>query len=134
METTKMKTLKDLEILTNAFLNDASEEKGNEMISALADLIAQNTEILCDGIPSPVNPNVTVPSGYYGPDKRFYVHVFTSKKKFDESTASHPMWTHLKPLYEMLAKEKQYGGFSLNHRKNAGTVLITMDDLAGKIE
>lgn len=118
-----------LQILTEEFRKNPTDENGNEIIAEINKLIQENASILVDGIPSEVNPNVIVPSGYYAPDGRFYIHIFSSKLSFDASTATNPLFTHFQGLVAFIKENKQIGGFSLNHTKQTGAVLITREDL-----
>ncbi len=118
-----------LEKLAEEFREDPSDEKGNQIIAEICRLIQEDASILIDGIPSPVNPNVMVPSGYYAPDGRFYFHLFSSRVSFDRSVAEHPFLTHMSGLMEFLAKNPQVGGCSLNPLKEKGTILITREDI-----
>ena len=66
----------ELEIKAQKFREDPTDENGDKIIAEIVHLIENNASILVDGIPSDVNPNVIVPSGYYANDGRFYIHIF----------------------------------------------------------
>lgn len=119
----------ELEIKAKDFREKPTEENGNLIIQEIVKLINEDASIMIDGIPSDVNPTITVPSGYYAPDGRFYIHIFSSKVSFEVSTAEHPMMSHMKALYGFMEENSQIGGFSLNHTKDTGAILITREDL-----
>lgn len=119
----------ELEIKAKDFREHPTDENGDLIIQELVKLIKEDASMMIDGIPSDVNPNITVPSGYYAPDGRFYIHIFSSKVSFDISTAEHPMMSHMKALYGFMEENSQIGGFSLNHTKDTGAILITREDL-----
>lgn len=119
----------ELEIKAKDFRENPTNENGDLIIQEIVKLIKEDASILIDGIPSDINPTVTVPSGYYAPDGRFYIHIFSSKVSFDVSTAEHPMMSHMKALYAFMKENTQIGGFSLNHTKETGAILITREDL-----
>lgn len=119
----------ELEIKAQKFKEDPTDENGDKIIAEIVHLIENNASILVDGIPSDVNPNVIVPSGYYANDGRFYIHIFSSKVAFDASTATNPLLTHIHGLMEFMLENKQIGGFSLNHTKKDGSILITREDI-----
>lgn len=119
----------ELEIKAQKFREDPTDENGDKIIAEIVHLIENNASILVDGIPSDVNPNVIVPSGYYANDGRFYIHIFSSKVAFDASNATNPLLTHMHGLMEFMLENKQIGGFSLNHTKKDGSILITREDI-----
>lgn len=119
----------ELEIKAQKFREDPTDENGDKIIEEIVHLIENNASVLVDGIPSDVNPNVIVPSGYYANDGRFYIHIFSSKVAFDASTATSPLLTHMHGLMEFMLENKQIGGFSLNHTKKDGSILITREDI-----
>lgn len=119
----------ELEIKAQKFREDPTDENGDKIIEEIVHLIENNASVLVDGIPSDVNPNVIVPSGYYANDGRFYIHIFSSKVAFDASTATNPLLTHMHGLMEFMLENKQIGGFSLNHTKKDGSILITREDI-----
>ena len=118
-----------LEILANDFRQEPDDATGNKMLQSLAHIIQSDETILIDGIPSPVNPSVTGPSGYYAKDGRFYFHIFSSRQSFEESSAEHPMLTHMSGLMKLIEDNPQVGGFSLNQKKGYGTILLTREDI-----
>ena len=81
----------ELEIKAKDFGENPTDENGDKIIAEIVHLIENNASILVDGIPSDVNPNVIVPSGYYANDGRFYIHIFSSKVSFDA------WWFFIKP-------------------------------------
>lgn len=119
----------ELELKANTFRENPTEENGDLIIQEIVKLINEDSNIMIDGVPADNNPTITVPSGYYAPDGRFYIHIFSSKVSFETSTAEHPMMTHMKPLYGFMEENEQIGGFSLNHTKETGAILITREDL-----
>lgn len=119
----------ELQILTEEFRKNPIDENGDKIIAEIQKLIQTNASILVDGVASDVNPNVIVPSGYYANDGRFYIHIFSSKVAFDASTATNPLFTHMQGLVDFIKANPQIGGFSLNHTKETGAVLITREDL-----
>lgn len=123
-----------LEILAHDFRENPNDETGDRLLQSLAHIIENNEMILIDGIPSPVNPTITVPSGYYAKDGRFYFHIFSSKKSFEESSAQNPMLTHMEGLMKLLEDNEQTGGFSLNQKQGEGTILLTREDIAEAME
>lgn len=123
-----------LEILAQDFRDNPCDESGDKLLRALAYIIKNNEMILIDGIPSPVNPTVTVPSGYYAKDGRFYFHIFSSRQSFEESSASNPMLTHMEGLMKLLEDNRQAGGFSLNQKQGKGTILLTREDISDTLE
>lgn len=118
-----------LEQKAQNFLLDQSEENSSLLIAEFTKLILEDADILIDGIPDDEEPDKYDPSGFEGPDQRFYFHIFTSKLRFDESDAQRPMVTKLKAVLDQVFANDQVGGFSLNYKKNAGTVLITKEDI-----
>lgn len=88
---------------------------------------------LIDGVQSDVNKDITVPSGYYAKDSRFYIHIFSSKVAFDASTATNPFRIHMQDLMHYMDESEQIGGFSLNHTKETGSILITREDITSYI-
>ncbi len=119
----------ELELKANAFRNEPTDENGNKIIEEIVKMIKENSSILVDGVPSDVNPTVIIPSGYYSNDDRFYVHIFSSKVSFEASTATNPLITHMNGLWEFVLANDQIGGFSLNHTKETGSILITREDI-----
>lgn len=119
----------ELELKAKAFRNDPTEENGNLIIEEIVHMIQEDSSILVDGVPSDVNPTVIIPSGYYANDNRFYVHIFSSKLSFEESKATNPLFTHMKGLWNFILENEQIGGFSLNHTKESGAILITREDI-----
>ena len=118
-----------LEILAKEFRENPSAETGDRILAAMAKIIRDNEKILIDGIPSPVNPTITVPSGYYAKDGKFYFHIFSSRQSFDASSASNPMLTHMEGLMKLMEDNPQVGGFSLNQKAGSGTILLTREDI-----
>ena len=110
-----------LEILAKEFRENPSDETGDRILAAMAKII--------DGIPSPVNPTIIVPSGYYAKDGKFYFHIFSSRQSFDASSASNPMLTHMEGLMKLMEDNPQVGGFSLNQKAGSGTILLTREDI-----
>lgn len=123
-----------LEILAQDFRENPSDETGDKLLLSLVHIIENNEMVLIDGIPSPVNPTITVPSGYYAKDGRFYFHIFSSKKSFEESSAKTPMLTHMEGLMKLMDDNPQVGGFSLNQKKGFGTILLTREDIQEMME
>ena len=76
----------ELEIKAKDFRENPTEANGNKIIEEIVRLIKMNASVLIDGVQSDVNKDVTVPSGYYAKDYRFYIHIFSSKLAFDAST------------------------------------------------
>lgn len=118
-----------LEVKAKEFLEHPTDENGDKIIVELLRLNDENAMILIDGVPSDVNPTVTVPSGYYGKDGKFYVHIFSSNVAFDASTATNPHTVHMQDLMDFVCDHAQIGGFSLNHTKQTGAILITKQDI-----
>lgn len=118
-----------LEVKAKAFLENPTEENGNKIIVELLKLEKENAMICIDGVASDVNPTVTVPSGYYAKDGKFYVHIFSSNIAFDASTATNPHTVHMQDLMHFVYDNEQIGGFSLNHTKDSGAILITKQDI-----
>jgi hypothetical protein len=118
-----------LEQQVNAFLADQSEQNSGMLVAEFTKLILEDADILIDGIPDEEEPGKYDPSGFEGPDHRFYFHLFTSKLRFDESYAKNPMVTKLKAVLDQVFVNEQLGGFSLNYKKGQGTVLITKEDI-----
>ena len=50
----------ELEIKAQKFREDPTDENGDKIIAEIVHLIENNASILVDGIPSDVNPSVTV--------------------------------------------------------------------------
>lgn len=119
----------ELEILANDFRENPNDETGDKMLRALARIIEDNDTILIDGIPSPINPTVTVPSGYYAKDGRFYFHIFSSRQSFEASSAGNAMHARMEGLMKLMEDNPQVGGFSLNQRAGEGTILLTREDI-----
>ena len=86
-----------LEILAKEFRENPSDETGDRILAAMAKIIRDNEKILIDGIPSPVNPTITVPSGYYAKDGKFYFHIF-SFCQFIYSNAFFTQYTFLSSI------------------------------------
>lgn len=118
-----------LEQKAQNFLADQSDDNSNLLIAEFTKLILEDADILIDGLPDEEEPGKYDPSGFEGPDQRFYFHMFTSKLRFDESDSKHPMVTKLKAVLDQVFANEQVGGFSLNYKKGAGTVLITKEDI-----
>lgn len=118
-----------LELLAKQFRENPSDEIGDRILEAMAKIIRNNEKILIDGIPSPVNPTIIVPSGYYGKDGRFYFHIFSSRQSFDASSASNPMLTHMEGLMKLMEDNPQVGGFSLNQQVGSGTIVLSREDI-----
>lgn len=118
-----------LEQKANAFLKDQSDENSRLLIAEFTKLILEDADILIDGMEDDEEPGKYDPSGFEGPDQRFYFHMFTSKIRFDESNAAHPMVTKLKAVLDQVFANDQLGGFSLNFKNGEGTVLITKEDI-----
>ncbi len=119
----------ELELKSKTFRSEPTEENGNAIIDEIVHMIQEDASILADGVPSYVNPAVIIPSGYYANDNRFYVHIFSSKLSFEASTATNPLFTHMKGLWNFILENEQIGGFSLNHTKDTGAILITREDV-----
>lgn len=124
----------ELEIHAQDFRENPNDETGDKLLQSMVHIIKNNEMVLIDGIPSPVNPTITVPSGYYAKDGRFYFHIFSSKKSFDESSAHNPMLTHMEGLMKLIKDNSQVGGFSLNQKQGEGTILLTREDLMALME
>ena len=120
----------ELEIKAKDFRENPTEANGNKIIEEIVRLIKMNASILIDGVQSDVNKDITVPSGYYAKDSRFYIHIFSSKVAFDASTASNPFMMHMQDLIRYMDESEQIGGFSLNHTRETGAILITREDIA----
>ena len=118
-----------LEQKANAFLCDQSDTTSSQLIAEFTKLILEDADVLIDGIPDDDEPGKFDPSGFEGPDQRFYFHIFTSKLRFDESDATRPMVTKLKAVLDQVFANESLGGFSLNFKKGEGTVLITKEDI-----
>lgn len=118
-----------LEQRAKDFLQDQSDENSSLLIAEFTKLILEDADILIDGIPDEDEPGKYDPSGFEGPDQRFYFHLFTSKLRFDESDAQNPMVTKLKAVLDQIFANPQLGGFSINYRNGQGTVLITKEDI-----
>lgn len=118
-----------LEILANDFRQNMDEKTGEKILSAFVQIIRNNESILIDGIPSPINPDIIVPSGYYAKDGRFYFHIFSSRQSLEASSASNGILTHMDGLMKLMEDNPQVGGFSLNQRANEGTILLTREDI-----
>lgn len=123
-----------LEQRSKEFLNDQSEENSNLLIAEFTKLILEDADVLIDGTVDEDEPNKYDPSGFEGPDQRFYFHIFTSKLRFDESDAKNPMVTSLQPMLNQVFANDKIGGFSLNYRNGYGTVLITKEDIYHGLE
>lgn len=118
-----------LEQKVNMFLADQSDTNSSLLIAEFTKLILEDADILIDGIPDDEEPGKFDPSGFEGPDQRFYFHIFTSKLQFDQSEATRPMVTKLKAVTDQVFANENVGGFSLNYKNNQGTVLITKEDI-----
>jgi hypothetical protein len=118
-----------LEQKVDTFLKDQSEENSSLLIAEFTKLILEDADILIDGIPDDEEPGKYDPSGFEGPDHRFYFHMFTSKLRFDDSDAKNPMVTKLKAVLDQVFVNEQLGGFSVNYKNGEGTVLITKEDI-----
>lgn len=118
-----------LEQRVQEFLADQTEENSSRLIMEVIRLLAMDAEVVIAGSPVPDHPEMTDPAGYYGPDGRFYFHVFTSRLRFNESGAEHPCMTKLKFLLDQVFSNNTIGGLSLNYKKGEGTVVITKEDL-----
>lgn len=118
-----------LEQKLNQYLAEQTDENSSLLIAEFTKLILEDADILIDGSPDEEEPDKYDPSGFEGPDHRFYFHMFTSKLRFDESEAEKPMVTKLKGVLDQVFSNEALGGFSLNYKKNAGTVLITKEDI-----
>lgn len=118
-----------LEQKLNQYLADQTDKNSSLLIAEFTKLILEDADILIDGSPDEEELDKYDPSGFEGPDHRFYFHMFTSKLRFDESEAEKPMVTKLKGVLDQVFSNEALGGFSLNYKKNAGTVLITKEDI-----
>lgn len=118
-----------LEQRVQEFLADQTEENSSRLIMEVIRLLAMDAEVVIAGSPVPDHSEMTDPAGYYGPDGRFYFHVFTSRLRFNESGAEHPCMTKLKFLLDQVFSNDTIGGLSLNYKKGEGTVVITKEDL-----
>jgi hypothetical protein len=118
-----------LEQKAKSFLLDQSDENSSLLIAEFTKLILEDADVLIDGIPDDDDPGKFDPSGFEGPDQRFYFHIFTSKLRFDESDAKNPMVTKLKAILDQIFVNQQLGGFSINYKNGEGTVLITKEDI-----
>lgn len=118
-----------LEQQVNVFLANQSKNNSAMLVAEFTKLVLEDADILIDGIPDEEEPGKYDPSGFEGPDHRFYFHLFTSKLRFDESDAKKPMVTKLKTVLDQILVNEQLGGFSLNYQKGQGTVLITKEDI-----
>ena len=87
-----------LEMKVQKFLEDESDENSSLIIAEIIRLLAMDAEVVIAGNPVEGKEGLTDPAGYYGPDGRFYFHIFTSRLRFNESGAEHPYMTKLKFL------------------------------------
>ncbi len=118
-----------LEKLADQFLRDQSDANSNLLIAEFTRLILSDADVLIDGSEDPDHPGKYDPSGYEGPDHRFYFHIFTSKLRFDDSEAKNPMVTRLQGLLSPIFDNEYLGGVSLNYKAGAGTILISKEDI-----
>lgn len=118
-----------LEQYANAFLQQQTEENSGLLISEFVRLILNDADVLFDGIEDKEHPGMFEPSGYEGPDGRFYFHLFTSKLRFDDSDAKNPMVAKLKGILDQVFANEQVGGISLNYKAGSGTILISKEDI-----
>lgn len=118
-----------LEMKVQKFLEEESDENSSLIIAEIIRLLAMDAEVVIAGNPVEGKVGLTDPAGYYGPDGRFYFHVFTSRLRFNESGAEHPYMTKLKFLLEQAFTNDTIGGLSLNYKKGKGTVVITKEDI-----
>lgn len=123
-----------LEQKVQNFLQDESEENSSLLIAEIIRLLAMDAEVVIAGNPVEGQPGMTDPAGYYGPDGRFYFHVFTSRLRFNESGAEHPCMTKLKYLLDQAFSNETIGGLSLNYQKGKGTVVISKEDIMGALQ
>jgi hypothetical protein len=119
-----------LEELSQKFLKDQSEENSALLIAEFTRLILNDADVLIDGSQAAgAVKGQVIPSGYTGPDGRFYIHIFTSKIRFDDSDAKHPNLTKLKGLCQSVFDNEKLGGFSLNYKPGEGTILLSKEDI-----
>ncbi len=105
-----------LDILSDQFLQEPTDENGDKLIKEICRLIQGHKQITIDLIEQ---NQQTQPSGYMAEDGKFYVHIFSSEAKFLHSTAAHPGVVDMAQLYQSMCANPIIGGFSLNHQKKA---------------
>ncbi len=115
-----------LDILSQQFLEHPTQENGDLLVKEISRLIREHKNILIDVIDT---GKETQPSGYMGPDGKFYIHIFSSQERFAMSTATNPAIVDIAQLYTLFHTNPMIGGFSLNHIRNQGTIRITQDEL-----
>ena len=121
-------TLEELKKALEAYTANPDQTNTDKLVKGFASMIKTNAELYIDAIPSPINPNVDVPSGFNGPDGKFYVHVFTDKEALHAVTERNGKPVHLQALNAFVLKNQQIGGYSLNPH-GTSAVLITNEDL-----
>lgn len=114
-----------LENLYEDFIRNQTAGAGEALTAEIVRLTAQGADIIASGSAENGRTN---PEGYYGPDGRFYIHIFSGPERFALSNAGHPVKVNMKELYAA-AENGAVGGFSLNHRKSGGSVLIPKEDI-----
>lgn len=119
----------ELEKRAEKMKDDESEEAGKAVVDELVHLILQNADILISGITHDDPKGAVDPAGFYGPEGKFYVHIFSSKLAFDKSQFSSPMLTKLKELLDQIFARDEIGGLSLNYSPKDGAVLIPKKDI-----
>ena len=123
-----------LEQKVQDFLKDQTEENSSRLVMEVIRLLGMDAEVVIAGEPVADHPELTDPAGYYGPDGRFYFHVFTSRLRFNESGAQHPCMTKLKFLLDQVFTNEKIGGLSLNYKKGEGTVVIAKEDIMNALQ
>lgn len=116
-----------LDILAQEMKENESEENGKKVVEELCELIIQDSMLLISGVDH--GYGLVDPNGFYGPDHRFYIHVFSSKLRFDESKYVNPMLAKLNELLASIFQNEEIGGLSLDYSPSGGTILIQKEDI-----
>ena len=115
------------EELYERYMADPSEEGSSLLIAETVRLIRKENPVIICGLN---HDGKTDPQGYYGPDGRFYFHVFTGMEKLLHSGFGHPAAVRLSDLYGSALTNDIIGGISLNYAQENGALLINKEDLS----
>ncbi len=117
----------NLEFYADQYLKEANEKNEKKLMEEIVRLILADENIIIDGIK---NEDGSVDPSYIqvDTDNRFYFHVYTSKKRFDESGGKQAFVLSLKSLFEPIFNDDSFGGISLNYKKGQEVVLISKEN------
>lgn len=116
-----------LDQLVEEMKKNESDENGKKVIEEICQLIIQDSMLIICGVNH--GDGMVDPNGFYGPDHRFYFHVFSSKLRFDASKYTDPMLVRITELMQVIFTNDEIGGISLDYDPKDGTVLIQKEDI-----